>query len=155
MRPPSIESERILVPIDGSEASQHALEYALSFPAAEITLFTVIDPFDTDPLSTGLQSPSGIAGIPGYSSEWYDGVREEAEKMQAQAKEQAATTDISVSTEVTFGSPARQIVRFVEEHDIDHVIMGNRGEDSISRILLGSVTESTVRRTPAIVTVVR
>ena len=75
--------------------------------------------------------------------------------MHSQAKEQAATTDTPVSTEITFGSPARQIVRFVEEHDIDHVIMGNRGKDSLSRILLGSVTESTVRRAPTIVTVVR
>lgn len=148
-------NEHILVPIDGSVASNHAFEYATQFPAAEITLLTVIDPFDIDPVSRGFQSPVGRAGMPGYSEEWYQEVKNRVSEMHSRVIEESGLDETTISTLIKFGSPTRQIVACVDEHEIDHVIMGNRGEDRLSRILLGSVTEGTIRRTTAVVTVVQ
>ncbi|RJT07072.1 universal stress protein [Halococcus sp. IIIV-5B] len=151
----NLADEHILVPIDGAVASEHALEYATQFPAAEITLLTVIDPYDIDPVSSGLQSPVGRAGMPGYSEEWYQRIKDQVSEMHSQLVEQSGLDKSTVSTLIKFGSPTRQIVACVDEHEIDHVIMGNRGEDRLSRILLGSVTEGTIRRTTAVVTVIQ
>lgn len=154
---PSLEltKEHILVPVDGSVASEHAFEYATQFPAVEITLLTVIDPFDIDPVSRGLQSPVGRAGMPGYSEEWYQEVKDRVSEMHSRLIEHSGIDQATVSTLIKFGSPIRQIVACVSKNEIDHVIMGSRGEDRLSRILLGSVTEGTIRRTTAVVTVVQ
>jgi nucleotide-binding universal stress UspA family protein len=36
----------------------------------------------------------------------------------------------------------------VESHDVDGVVMGTTGRSGVDRILLGSVTEKTVRSAP-------
>jgi nucleotide-binding universal stress UspA family protein len=63
--------------------------------------------------------------------------------------------DVEFRTETVVGKPAREIVSFAEEHDIDHVIIGSHGRAGLSRILLGSVAEKIVRRAPMPVTVIR
>ncbi|MFW6265865.1 MAG: universal stress protein, partial [Halanaeroarchaeum sp.] len=44
---------------------------------------------------------------------------------------------------------------YVEETDVDHVVIGSHGRSGVGRILLGSVAERVVRRSPTPVTVVR
>ena len=46
------------------------------------------------------------------------------------------------------------IVRYVDDHDIDQVVMGSRGRDGLDRLLLGSNAETVVRRVSVPVTVV-
>lgn len=61
--------------------------------------------------------------------------------------------DLTAVTE--FGRPARTIVEYVEDHDVDHVVVGSHGRSGLSRTLLGSVAERVVRRSSVPVTVVR
>jgi len=53
------------------------------------------------------------------------------------------------------GRPARAIEECAEEAAVDHVVIGSHGRDGIARILLGSVAETVVRRSPVPVTAVR
>jgi nucleotide-binding universal stress UspA family protein len=46
-----------------------------------------------------------------------------------------------VSPECTFGDPAKEIERFVEERDIDLVAMTTHGREGLSRLLHGSVAQ--------------
>jgi nucleotide-binding universal stress UspA family protein len=50
-----------------------------------------------------------------------------------------------VHTVTELGTPYRKIVNYVEEHDIDLVVMSTRGETGLTRWLLGSVTDHVVR----------
>ncbi len=43
-------------------------------------------------------------------------------------------------------SPAKEIVEYVDEHDIDLVVMGTHGRQGIDRLLSGSVSEEVVRQ---------
>ena len=43
-------------------------------------------------------------------------------------------------------SPAKEIVEYVPEHDIDLVVMGTHGRQGIDRLLSGSVSEEVVRQ---------
>jgi nucleotide-binding universal stress UspA family protein len=53
------------------------------------------------------------------------------------------------------GHAAKTIVRYAEENDVDHIVMGSTGRSGISRVLLGSVAESVTRRAPCSVVIVR
>lgn len=139
-------AKRILVPVDGSEQSTAALSYALTeFPDAEITVINVIDPIDVGYTST--------VGMPGYSEEWYEDSKENAEALFEEAQEMADEYGVTLSTETDVGQPAQTVVEFAE--DFDQIVMGSHGRSGVSRILLGSVAETVVRRSPVPVTVVR
>ncbi|WP_070365786.1 universal stress protein [Halodesulfurarchaeum formicicum] len=137
---------RVLVPIDGSAQSNAALEYAVdTFAPDELVLLHVIDPVEA--------GYSAAATMPGYSEEWYENRKEEAETLFEEATASLDGIDTTTVTEV--GRPSRAIVSYVEEHDVDHVVMGSHGRSGMTRILLGSVAESVVRRSPIPVTIVR
>lgn len=136
----------ILVPIDGSDPSHAALEYAIeTFGDDEITLFHVIDP--TDPVY-------GEVSVSGYWKEWFERAKQEnVESLFEEARELA--TGENVTTAVEVGNTAREIVEYAETHDVDHIVIGSHGRSGVTRVLLGSVSESVVRRAPVPVTVVR
>ena len=140
--------KRILVPIDGSEQSKEALEHVLTeFPGGDITVINVIDPIDVGYTST--------VGMPGYSEEWYEESKESAEALFETAQETADEYGVTLSTTTELGRPSQTIVEYAEENDFDQIVMGSHGRSGVSRILLGSVAETVVRRSPMPVTVVR
>jgi nucleotide-binding universal stress UspA family protein len=55
---------------------------------------------------------------------------------------------VDVVTAIVNGRPAREIVDYTAQHDIDLVVMGTHGRTGVSRALLGSVAEAVVRRAP-------
>lgn len=63
--------------------------------------------------------------------------------------------DLDYRLEIAVGKPAREIVQFAQEEDVDQVVVGSHGRAGVSRVLLGSVAEKVVRRSPVPVTVVR
>ncbi|TQQ81197.1 universal stress protein [Halonotius terrestris] len=139
-------ARRLLVPLDGSPPSQEALRYALdTFPDATIVLVHVLTPADSGVSADGLLGdPAGVV----------DDQRERAEELFDEA-EATAGEDRTVERELLAGRPATEIVRCAEEQNIDGIIMGSHGRDGAARLLLGSVSETVVRRSPVPVTVVR
>ena len=143
-------TEHYVVPIDGSEQSTKALEYALSvFPDVETTILHAIDPMETH---------YGEGQLVHTEAE-YERIRDEADQLLADAEDLAGEydADITTTTIVEWGPnrPADAILNYVDNNDIDHVIMGSHGRSGVSRVLLGSVAETVARRSPAPVTVVR
>jgi len=137
----------VLVPLDDSEQAWSALEHAMeTFPEARITVLTVIDP--TAGFSSGV-------GAPASAEVWYDSARERAEGRLEEARDRADDAGIEIETAIEAGRPARCVVDYAEEHDVDGVVMGSHGRDGVVRVLLGSVAETVVRRSPVPVTVVR
>jgi nucleotide-binding universal stress UspA family protein len=141
-------AERVLVPMDGSDQATDALEHALSEHAdARITVLHVVDPARA---TCGAQ-----AGIPPSSEEWFEAEEARAEELFDEAREPAAEAAVEVETATEVGQPSRTIVAYAQEHDLDHVVIGSHGRKGLSRVLLGSVAELVVRRSPVPVTVVR
>jgi nucleotide-binding universal stress UspA family protein len=71
--------------------------------------------------------------------------------------EARAITDegVAFGSRTGLGRPAEQIVEGVGSGGIDHVGVGSHGRRGLSRILLGSVAETVVRRSPVSVTIIR
>lgn len=134
--------ERILVPVDGSEPSWKALDHALDHhKAGEIIVLHVIDPMQGDY----------------YEGEEHDRPVRRSDEIIETARERFEETaeTLEASTEVVTGKPSGVILDFAEENDVDHIVMGSRGRSGLSRLLLGSVAETVVRRSSSPVTIVR
>ena len=139
---------RILVPIDGSPQADTALEYVLEeFEDAEITVLNVIDPIEAGYTSQ--------ATVPGYSEEWFEQSKAAADELFEEAQATADDYGKTLETATEVGRPSRTIVNYAEESDVDQIVMGSHGRSGVSRILLGSVAENVVRRSPMPVTIVR
>jgi len=138
----------ILVPIDGSEQSTDALSYAIEeFPTATLVLFHVIDPVEA--------GYTASATVPGYSEEWYEHSKEASEELLSDARARAESEGVTVETLTDVGRPSRLIVEYVDAHDVDQIVIGSHGRSGMTRILLGSVAETVVRRSPVPVTIIR
>ncbi|MDG5761983.1 universal stress protein [Natronococcus sp. A-GB1] len=119
----------VLVPIDDSDPADAALH--------------VIDPYETSFLAW--------LGREGFSERF----EEEAAELLAAAEERADEHGVSIDTEAVVGKPATEIPDYVEEADVDQVVIGSHGRRGSLRVLLGCVAELVVRRAPVPVTVVR
>ncbi|MFP4627002.1 MAG: universal stress protein [Natronomonas sp.] len=141
----------VLVPIDGSQPSWAALEYAIeNFAGTRITVIHVVDPTE------GL-----YAGIEGgyYDPDAFDRATEQGEDLCEEAKTRLENAGILEETEfegvVESGRPARTILDYIHAEGVDHVVMGSHGRSGVTRVLLGSVAEMVTRRSPVPVTVIR
>ena len=138
----------VLVPLDDSSQAMDALSHVVeTYDEGRVTLLTVIDPIEA-----GYRAESVL---PSYSETWYESKKAAAEDRFETARDLLDRTGLEVETVIEVGRPARVIVEFAEEQDIDHVVMGSHGRSGVARVLLGSVAEAVVRRSPVPVTVVR
>ncbi|AZH25324.1 universal stress protein [Haloplanus aerogenes] len=141
-------AKRLLVPVDGSDPADAALEFALEeYPDADITALSVIDPTDV--------GYGSIEAAPSTFEHLQDSAEERTEKVLEDAKARAAEHGMELTTETVIGMPSRAIVEWAENNDIDSIVIGSHGRQGVTRVLLGSVAESVVRRSPVPVTVVR
>ncbi|WP_137290568.1 universal stress protein [Natronorubrum halophilum] len=139
--------DRILVPVDGSNRSDEALEYAIeTFPDAEITALHVVELGQGD-----LGTFSGMRGdIPGDEAEL-----ERSEAILEAARERGDEHGVEIETERGRGRPDRLIVARSDDGDYDLIVIGSHGRDGLARVLLGSVAEKVTRRSPVPVLVTR
>ena len=135
----------ILVPMDGSEMSEHALEFALgAFPDAEITVLHVVgEPTFLLGEATRLALADDLEGA----------AKEQATEVFARAQELANEHERHLSTDYALGHPARAIVAHAEDYDL--VVIGSHGRDLRSHLLLGDIAQKVSRRSPVPVTIVR
>ena len=140
-------SKTVLVPVDGSEPSRAAADYASEqFSGANIMLLYVMDP---------MIEYSRRRAFPGYRAEdEYKNEREKGEWVLESILE-ALPDDVTTETELAHGEPARTILQYADEHDVDEIVIGSHGREGAARVLLGSVAETVVRRAAVPVTVVR
>lgn len=142
---------RILVAIDGSDPAERALSFAFD---------TYADDADTDLVAVSVVDPTAFVHgsvdmIPPSVDTWREDAEAAARSVLEAASERARSRGVDLATDLVDGSPARAIVQYAQDHDVDQVVVGSHGRDGVSRVLLGSVAETVVRRSPVPVTVVR
>lgn len=138
----------VLVPLDGSPLADDALAHALAVFDCPITVLNVVTPLDAEMSEGGILEPG---------EERQAAARDRADQLIERAKERAAAEDRTIETAVMTGDPAETILEYVENHDVDHVVMGGHGGErrQLTRRLLGTVATAVVGDAPVAVTVVR
>jgi nucleotide-binding universal stress UspA family protein len=129
--------ERILVPLDGSEASREifaSVRNLLSGRDAEVILFQVVVPVVAADPVTGF-TPIGIP-VP---------LADPAPHLEELARE-LASADLRTRAVLAWGDAADQILEHARSLDADLIAMATAGRKGFSRFMIGSVAEKVVRR---------
>jgi nucleotide-binding universal stress UspA family protein len=138
----------VLVPLDGSPLADAALAEALSLFDCRITVLNVVTPLDAG------MSEGGLLDAGEGRRERAD---DHAERLVDQSQDREADADRTVETVVRSGDPAETILAYIDDHDVDRVVMGGHGGErgAVARRLLGTVATAVVGEAPVTVTVVR
>ena len=138
---PIFKLRKILVPIDFSDCSKKALNYAIPFATqfgAELILLHVLEPY-----------PAAPEMMP-YDAESIEHSRLEMEALRKELGEVGPC-----STVVRKGPPSTEITNAARDLDADLIIISTHGRKGLSRMFLGSTAERVVRSAPCPVLIVR
>ncbi len=138
--------KRVLVPVDFSEPSRKALDYALSLARpfdAEVRLLHVVEALVLPPDVEVLDLEAFAATL-----------NSEAAKCLSKWREEVAARG-PVTEELRAGTPYREIVDAARERNTDLIIMGTRGRTGLAGVLMGSTAERVMHHAPCPVLVVR
>ena len=141
--------DKILCPVDFSESSTTAYEYAYSLSRqykAQLFVLHVMEPVVS--MHRGFISPSLVEEI--YSRQESD-AREQFRKLEARYAGERVDSEVIVQ----IGLVADSILSFVEAQDIDLVVMGTHGRRGLDRLMMGSVAERVLRKASCPVLAVR
>lgn len=124
---------KILVPLDGSNEAEMALPYA-------------------EELSSAMEAEIILVSVSGPTSDTRDhlfsyylaGLLERIQKKEAL---QGIQRKRSIKTEVLFGKPADEILRYEDEAKADLLVMASRGRSGIGPWLLGNIAAKVLRAT--------
>ena len=125
--------ETILVPTDGSDQADAAIDHAVSIARthdATLHLLYVAD--------TNRDSVTTLGG------EVVDALEQEGERIIGNATERLDPA-VDVVDAVDTGDPVETILDYAEVVDADLIVMGTHGRRGLDRYLLGSTTERVVR----------
>ena len=145
-----IKLEKILVPTDMSEFSEHALRYGCEFARrfdAELHLLNVVQDVVAMVPEPGMAFPA-----PGeYMQELQQASREAVDKLP----DPQWVEGVSVVRDVRVGTPFVEVVRYAKAENIDLIVIGTHGRGGLAHVLLGSTAERVVRKAPCPVLSVR
>jgi len=133
--------KRILVPLDGSDFSFRAAEYAINL--AKLTGGDILCLHAIGNLTyTEYMAPSGLT-----VSRYIQEAKKQTEEWFSQVKSKASKQGVKVAAADTiFNLPsvAESIINYASEQKADLIVIGTRGRSGLKRLVLGSVASAVV-----------
>jgi nucleotide-binding universal stress UspA family protein len=133
--------ENILAPVDFSEPSRKAVNYGLSLAKtlkARLLLTHVAPDY---------QAMLDFA-FPSETIQVKKGSFEEVQRRLEELVPEPHRAGIGFETIARTGTVRKELLRIVEEKQVDLVVMGSHGRKAFQRLVLGSVTENMLRSLP-------
>lgn len=132
---------KILVPIDGSDASKNALDYACKIAKLfgdELLILNVV--------RTGQTTSYHGTSI---KVKLEEELAEAAEHLVGKSLNRAERLGVKAESIIKHGLPDKEIVKIIKERDdLEMVIMGAYGKNFLERQIVGSNTEGVIRSMP-------
>lgn len=120
---------KVLAPIDGSDCSFRALEFAIE-------------------LVTRFEGTLHVVHITDYTDETTTQIIDQAEEILSEAGidgHPEIVTDTRMSNPRYANQVGKDILEIAEEEAYDHIVMGYHGTGRIGRAVLGSAAETVIR----------
>lgn len=153
--------ETILVPLDGSEHSQRALEAAIEIAKKFSSQIVLLHVYSVTVTPVIVPEPTTVtpAGVPVATSaevaKMVDAARDFGREILAEGKRKVQDEGLEVETVLREGNSAQEIVKLAREGQFSLVVVGARGIHRIREILMGSVSEGVAKNAPCPVLVVK
>jgi nucleotide-binding universal stress UspA family protein len=135
---------KVLLGYDGSASADHACRFALDLCkryGAELHVLAVARPPD---FGDEVETEAAI-----------ENSRRRYERALSGLRMRLAGDSPGAHLTLAVGHPAEQLVRYAEQHGIDHIVVGHRGHTVFERWLIGSVARQVIAYAHCAVTVVR
>ena len=129
--------QTVLISTDGSDRSNAAARRGFDLAAALDASVHVISVADSS-LPTG-------AGYGGDSPSIRERLRETATERATSLGEEATQRGIEATAVTREGIPAKEIVAYSDDEEIDAIILGTAGRGGVARTVIGSVADKVVR----------
>jgi len=137
-----VQIEKILVPVDFSDYSKHALRYSVNFAQqfdAELVLISVIEP-----MIYPADFSMGQVAIPATDQNLSERVEEELKNLD----EKEIAGKVKSRRIIKSGKPFYEINETAREEDVDLIIIATHGHTGVEHLLFGSTAEKVVRKAP-------
>jgi nucleotide-binding universal stress UspA family protein len=136
---------KILIAVDGSLHSRHAVEQALRLQEApEIHLLNVQIPIE-----------SGHARMFVGHEDLQDYYREEGLAALKEARTIMEAAGVPYTHDIAVGHVAQTIAAYAKEKGFDQIVLGSHGRGALTHLLLGSVASDVLRLAEVPVTLVK
>jgi nucleotide-binding universal stress UspA family protein len=145
-----ISLKTVLVPTDFSEASGSALTYGKAMAGAFGASLHLVHVME-DLMAHAWAAEVYVASMPQLRDE----IEKESRQRLATIFTDEERRQYRVVTALLAGNPFLEIIRYAKAHDVDLIVMGTHGRGAIAHMLLGSVAEKVVRKSPCPVLTVR
>lgn len=142
--------EKILLPTDFSDVAEKALDFVKQLKDAgtqEVVILHVIK-------KNSLEVIAQYSSIRDFS-EVEKEVEGDAKKRLSRIEEELKECGFNVSVRIETGFPFSEILRVETEENVSAIVIGSHGLSNIKEILLGSVSESVIRKSKKPVIVVK
>ena len=140
---------QILVPLDGSDASERALSHAQSlanaFGANLHLLQAVSHAEELDMMRGGGDSPLSMEYASDLARQIITARLTQAEQYLNQVASRLQADGLNVETSVEEGAASEKILEYIEKQSVDLVVMSTHGHGGIRRFFTGSVTDRVIR----------
>lgn len=140
----------VLVPTDFSEASESALRYGKAMAEAFGASLHVVHVME-DLLAHAWAAEVYVSSMPQLRDE----IEKESRQRLGALLTETERATLRAETTLLAGNPFLEIIRYAKAHGVDLIVMGTHGRGPIAHMLLGSVAEKVVRKSPCPVLTVR
>lgn len=138
--------QHILVPVDGSKQAYSALQKAIFLAKqfqAEIIIAHIID-------------TRSYQNLISYDRALIQQAHDEASQLVSDYEKEVKKAGLACQTYVSYGCPRQELCYDLpEKYDIDLIMMGATGLNSLERLVLGSISEYLSHHAPCDVMIVR
>lgn len=139
----------ILVPIDFSGYSKHALTHAVDF--AEVFNSTIHLVYVVEPSVYPADFSMGQIPVPAMEVE----ATERSQKDLEDIAKSYIGEKVTFTTEIRSGRASSEIIDCAAEKDIDLIIIATHGHSGVEHLIFGSTAERVVRKAPCPVLTLR
>lgn len=122
----------ILLPLDGSKHSTHALNYAIYLAKQTGAGIHAVNCYEL------LDSTLEISGV--FAREVVKSVEKHAADVLEKAAQLMEAEGVRFTTKAILGSPGKELSNLAKTKEFDIIIMGSHGHSDVSGLFLGSVT---------------
>ena len=140
----------VLVPTDFSAASESALRYGKAMAERFGATLHIVHVME-DLLAHAWAAEVYVSSMPQLRDEIEKESRQRLDTLLPDAERKAFRAE----TALLAGNPFLEIIRYAKAHNVDLIVMGTHGRGPIAHMLLGSVAEKVVRKSPCPVLTVR
>ncbi len=155
--------KRLLVPVDGSNASISAVKKAIEVAKNNNSYIKLISVVKSSEIKKKERNENLWSAVDGSIINESEDIEkkleskyvESSEKLLSQIITRLDFNGIKVEKEVLVGEPYLKIVEQAKNGNFDVIIMGSRGFSKIKRMFVGSVTQRVISEAPCPVLVIR